>query len=501
MKTIKMLHMKHITSIGLMASCMLIVSVTQGAPRTWNGGSAGDWGNSANWTPTGTPTTSDDVIVGSSATVTNAQNSYKTLDIQTNATVKFSGEWAGSSAGATTVSGTLGRNVTGVMRLGGTMNLNGHLATTINFLDMQGKGINFTDGATFDFTGMNFEHKGNNTISFKLTAGGFKTLTAGSLVSGNNGSFNATWTNVTYNVDFSDYDIRSGLRVVLMDFTGHDTRFNTGFNAATVNLNAGSSGLIANLSFETSTSSLVLTFPYPVTWNGNNGPNWLDRLNWTPTNLPTVSDNVLVKSGASITNGQSSFATLEIQTNATVKLSSATGQSGLGVRTLKVAGTLGMDAGGVLRMNGATLNLSGHLGSGITWLDMLSGTITFTNGAAIDNSSMSLEHKGWNTFNYVLGTNGFTTLVMGSLHSGNNGTFNAAWSNATYNINVSAYTGPRAINITLVDYSGHSAIFNNTFNPKVTITGHDGGNLSFDTTTSKLILRVYGPKGTMVTFK
>ena len=476
---------------------LLIAVSAQAVTRTWDGtGDGANWTDTLNWNPDGTPGTSDDIIIGSSATVTNAQNSYKTLDIQIGANVKFAGEWAGSSAGATTVSGTLGRHVSGVMRLGGTMNLNGHLATTINFLDMQGRSINFTDGVAFDNTGMGFEHKGNNAFSFKISPGGFKTVTAGFLYSGNNGSFNATWTNITYNVDFSDYDIRSGLRIVLMDFTGHDTRFNTDFNAATVNLNAGSSGLIANLSFETSTSSLVLTFPYPLTWNGNNSPNWLDRLNWTPTNLPTVSDNVLVKSGASITNGQSSFATLEIQTNATVKLSSATGQSGLGVRTLKVAGTLSMDAGGVLRMNGAALNLSGHLGSGITWLDMLSGTITFTNGAAIDNSSMSFEHKGWNTFNYVLGTNGFTTLVMGSLYSGNN----AAWSNATYNINVSPYTGPRAINITLADYSGHSAIFNNTFNPKVTITGHDGGSLSFDTTTSKLILRVYGPKGTMVTF-
>ncbi len=481
--------------VGLVLALFTATSA-QATTRTWDGGGDGaNWTDTMNWNPDGTTGTSDILTVGSGASVTNGQSTFASLEIQTNASVTIT-EFL-SSGRTLNVAGTLTRSGNGVLRLGGaTLNLSGHLGSGISWLDMSSGSINFTNGTTFDNTGMSFEHKGNNTFSFKLTAGGFKTLTAGYLYSGNS----AAWSNVTYNVDISDYDLRSGLRIVLMDFSGHSAVFGSNFNTAKVNINTGSSGLTANLSFDTTTSSLVLTFPYPLTWNGNNGSDWMDRMNWTPTNLPSVSDTVLIKSGATVTNGQSSFATLEIQTNATVKLTAATGQSGLGVRSLTVAGTLGVDSGGVLRMNGATINLSGHLGSGITWLDMNSGTFTFTNGAAIDNPSMSFEHKGWNTFNYVLGTNGFTTLVMGSLSSGNNGAFDAAWSNATYNISVSAYTGPRAINITLADYSGHSAVFTNTFNPKVTITGHDGGSLSFDKTTSKLILRVYGPKGTLVRF-
>lgn len=481
--------------ISLFVGLMITVSA-QATTRTWDGGGNGsNWTDMLNWNPDGTTGSSDNLTVGSGISVTNGQSTFATLEIQTNASVTIT-EFLGSGQ-TLSVAGTLNRSGSGVLRLGGaTLNLSGHLGSAVTFLDMSGGSINFTNGATFDNTGMSFEHKGNSTFSFKVTAGGFKTLTAGFLNSGNNGLFYAAWSNVTYNVDISDYDLRSGLRIVLMDFSGHSAVFGSNFNTAKVNINTGSSGLTANLSFDTTTSSLVLTFPYPLTWNGNNGSDWMDRMNWTPTNLPSVSDTVLIKSGATVTNGQSSFATLEIQTNATVKLSAATGQSGLGVRSLTVAGTLGLDGGGVLRLNGATINLSGRLGSGITWLDMNLGSINFRDGATFDNSSMSFEHKGNNTFGYTLSTNGFKTIVAGNLASGNS----AAWSNVTYNIDVSAYTGPRAINMTLVDYSSQDTIFTNTFNPKVTITGLDGGSLSFDKTTSKLILRVYGPKGSLIRF-
>ena len=218
-----------------------------------------------------------------------------------------------------------------------------------------------------------------------------------------------------------------------------------------------------------------------------------------PTNLPSASDTVVVGSGATVTNGQSTFASLEIRQGATVKLSASTGQNGIGVRTLTVAGTLDVHAGqgSVVRLGGTTVNLSGHLGSGIGWLDLLNGSINFTNGAAFDNPAMAFEHKGNNTFSYTLSTNGFTTLVAGNLASGSYGV-PAAWSNATYNIGISGYTGPRPKAFVLADYSGQDTIFTNTFNPKVTITGLDGGSLRFDTNTSSLVLKVNGPKGTLI---
>jgi hypothetical protein len=476
------------------AGVVFVISA-QAVTRTWDGGGDGrNWTDTLNWNPDGTTTASDNLTVGLSASVTNGQSAFASLEIQTNASVTLAGDL--TSGRTLSVAGTL--NKAGVLRLNGAaINLSGHLGSGITWLDMNGGNISFTNGAVFDNAGMSFEHKGNNTFSFKLSASGFKTLTAGYLYSGNS----AVWSNVTYNVDISDYDLRSGLRVVLMDFTGNGTVFNSGFNTAKVNINTGSSGLAANLSFDTSTSSLVLTFPYPLTWSGGgDNANWMDRLNWMPTNLPSVSDTVLIKSGATVTNGQSNFATLEIQTNSVVKLSASTGQNSIGARTLLVAGTLDVhaDQGGVVRLGGATLNLSGHLGSSMSFLDLLNGSITFTNGAAIDNVNMNFEHKGINAFTYVLGPNGFKTLVMGGLYSGNNGSFNAAWSNATYTIDVSAYTGSRPISMALADYSGHSAIFTNSFNPKVTITGLDGGSLRFDTVTSSLILKVYGLKGTLL---
>jgi hypothetical protein len=285
-----------------------------------------------------------------------------------------------------------------------------------------------------------------------------------------------------------------------MDFTGNDAVFSSGFNTAKVNILAGSSGLTANLSFDTSTSSLVLTFPYPLTWSGGgDGANWLDRLNWMPTNLPSVSDTVVIKAGTTVTNAQSTFATLEIQTNATVKLSALAGQNSLGARTLTVAGTLDVHAGqgGVVRLGGTTLNLSGHLGSGIMFLDTLNGIINFNNGAVFDNPNIDFEHKGNNTFRYTLSTNGFTKLIARNLYSGTYGTA-AAWSNATYSIDISAYDRNGGNTIVLADYTWHGDIFTNTFNPKVTVTGLYGGSLRFDTNTSSLILKVSGPKGTLI---
>ncbi len=478
--------------IGVLAALAGVLSA-QATVRTWDGGGDGTtWTDPLNWNPDGTTGTADILTVGPGAVVVNGQNSFASLEIQTNASVTLATNLAGGRT--LSVAGTLNK-ADGVLRLNGAIvNLSGHLASTITFLDTNGGSMSFTDGAAFDNAGMGFEHKGYNTFGFKLSAGGFKTLKAGSLFSGSNGSFSAAWSNVTYNIDISDYDLRSGLRVVLMDFTGHAAVFSSNFNTANVNIITGTSGLLANLAFETATSSLALTFPYPLTWNGDNGSNWMDPLNWTPTNLPSVSDAVLVESGGSVTNGRNTFASLEIQTGASVKLSAATGQGGLGARPLTVSGTLGLDAGGVLRLNGASVALPGHLGSGITWLDMGGGSMHFSDGAAFDNANINFEHKGNNAFIYTLSPGGFTTLVAGRLRSGSS----ALWANVTYTIDVSAYTGHRPVDIVLADYNGHDSTYSGTFDPTVTVTGHDGGSLSFDTVSSRLVLRVYGPRGTVI---
>jgi hypothetical protein len=94
------------------------------------------------------------------------------------------------------------------------------------------------------------------------------------------------------------------------------------------------------------------------TWDGGgDGTTWTDPLNWNPDGTTGTADILTVGPGATVVNGQNTFASLEIQSGASVTLATDLG----GGRTLSVAGTL--NKSGVLRLNGAAVNLSGHLAS------------------------------------------------------------------------------------------------------------------------------------------
>jgi len=481
---------------------VVLAGISQAATKTWDGGGSGDaWTTGDNWDPNGIPGDSDDVIVGLNASVTDGQREFTSLAIQAGAKVTLATSDLSLLGGRTlNIAGTLDATATAgndVLRFSTTtVNLSGALGSGIDFLDTNGSTINFTNGATFNNPNMNFEHKGWNTFGFKLESSGFTTINAGTLYSGSTGGFAAAWSNATYNIDISDYDLANGLSIVLMDFKGTATIFDGVFNP-TVNIIAGDSGLEADLTFNKDTDALILTFPYPVTWGGGgNGANWAEAANWIPNVVPVVTDSVLVGTGASVTNASPNvFATLEIEPGATVSM--AGGDITLGTRTLTVDGTLTRDSSGVVRLGGATIELSGHIGANFQFLDTNNGTINFYDGAAFDNPNMPFEHKGINTFGYKLSETGFTTLIAGYLNAGNS----AVWSQATYNIDISDYDISNGSNIVLADYSGHSGNFNNTFDPTINITGLDGGKLSFDTATSQLRLKVYGPPGTIIMLK
>ena len=158
-------------------------------------------------------------------------------------------------------------------------------------------------------------------------------------------------------------------------------------------------------------------------------------------------------------------------------------------KTVDVDGTLNLD--GTFRPSGCIFNLSGSLGSGITWLDMKGGTtINFTDGASFANTGMSFELRDTPIFGFDLSAAGFTPIVVGGLYGANGW---AGWSEVTFNIDVSNYDISNGTSVVLMDFASD---FGGTFDPTVNVidggTGI-GGLLSFDSATSQLILTIDPP--------
>ena len=229
-------------------------------PKTWDGEAADNsWGSATNWDPDGVPDAGEQVVVGSNAAVTGATNVFSSLTIEAGTSVTLDATtdlWQNNLR----IDGTLDK--AGVLRIGGTgggsnIEISGSLGPSMTFLDTQNATINFIDGASFANPGLHFEHKGTNTFGYTLSPTGFTTLMAGGLFSGNN----ASWSDVTYNIDVSNYDINNGTVVTLADYTS--TTMVGDFANATVNVMTGDSGLDATLSFDPVEVRLVLKFEAP----------------------------------------------------------------------------------------------------------------------------------------------------------------------------------------------------------------------------------------------
>jgi hypothetical protein len=439
-------------------------------PKVWAGGASGSWATATNWDPQQIPLAADDVIVGSNAAVTDGTDVFSTLEIQAGAKVTMGPLSNGFLSGKTlNVAGTL--DYVGVFRPYSTLNLSGGLGSNITFLDAGNATMSFTDGASFGNPGMSFQQH-TNIFNYTLSATGFTTLRAAHMYGDN-------WSNVTYNIDISNYNLSSGTIVTLAQYGGTSIAGN--FADAHVNIIAGSSGLTPIVTY----SSNALIVQFTKVWDGGASGSWATATNWNPDQIPLAADKVQVGSNAAVADGTSTFSDLEIQAGATVTMVTDMSSSNY----VKVAGTL--NRAGVHRLNGAKIDLTGtgSLGAGITWFDTNGCTINFTDGASFGNPSMTFEHKATNTFGYTLSTTGFTTIIAGNLYSGSG----ATWANATYNINISAYDISHGGTITLVDYSGHSAAFDGTFNPTVNINAGSSGltaTLAFDKVNSKLVLTI-----------
>ena len=289
------------------------------------------------------------------------------------------------------------------------------------------------------------------------SAGGAQYAYFGKITGGTSGTFSQT-------VDLGQW----GLSVTDFDY------INVGFARDAV---AGSEVTIDNV-------SLVVNY---ITWDNDSGDGlWTTAANWNPDGVPGASGRVLVETGT-VTSAQNDFSELYISEGASVTFAEDLQTGNL----ISTAGTL--DKSGVWRLSGAsvTLESTGVLGANITHFDTLNSTFNVEDGASFANSSMPFEHKGANTFGYTLSETGFTTLVAGGLLSGSS----AQWSDATYNIDVSAYDISRGTTIVLADYASHAAAFDGPFNPTVNIitgtgTQELGGSLAFDTTESQLVLTI-----------
>ena len=451
--------LKMLTVLGVVA----LSATAMAATRTWDNDSTdGLWSTASNWSEDTKPVANDSVIINTGGTVTSDIGSWPgNLDVtlsggsdiaQSGGALRFSGSSLSVGAGSTLSGG---------------------------FWDLDDADITFDDGAaaTMSF----WEQKDYNKFTFNLSSNGFTALTPGTFLIGN-GTMAGSISNATYIVDMVDYAGGAGT-VTLMDF-GSDAASmdNTKFQTATLTILNSNAYPNTTIVWNNSLEAIQLNVIDAV-WDGGAGDGlWTSATNWAGDVAPAAGSIVHISNGDTVIgmNGN-------LPAGCTVNL---TGNSTL-------TSTLG-----ALRLNSSTINVAS--GSTLTsdvnkWFDLNNGTVNFEDGAT--NTVDNWEHKGSNTFGFTLSETGFTTLTPNFLRSGSS----ATWSDATYNIDISAYNRENGSTITLMDFntSDDFGTFDPSANaPTVNITGHEGGTLLWDADNHKLILKVVVPlKGTVILLK
>lgn len=427
----------------LFVSCLIAwSSASQAATPVWDGGASGNWSVNTNWDPDAAPVNGDTITIGSGSTVT-----YDVSDF-------FLG-----SATTLNLNGTLTRAA--VLRTqGATINVGATGEIAGGFKDLNGSSLTFEAGAKFSAS--DWEQKAVNIFTFKLGASGFTAMTPGKFwIAGG-------WTiaNATYNVDMANYTGGKGT-ITLVDFTNDAAAMdNTKFQGAGgLNLLNASGFPNTTITWNNTNEAIQITV-VDVHWDGGGGDGlWTNVLNWSGNTAPVAGDKIYITSGATVNALGLSGGNLP--SGCTVNLS---------------GGSILTMSSGPIRLAGSTINVAA--GSALTgaWWDLSNGTLNLVDGSVATMSQW--EQKGNNTFNFTLSETGFTTLTPGALWSGNG----ALWANATYNINMANYNPANGSAVVLMDFSSHNAVYNGTFNPSVNITGKSGWNLTFDKTTSKLIV-------------
>ncbi len=215
---------------------------------------------------------------------------------------------------------------------------------------------------------------------------------------------------------------------------------------------------------------LVAASAYSATlvWDGGGGDGLLGTANnWNPDQAPVASDTL------NVTNGDKVSHANNLPSGVTINLSGSS--------------SLSTD-GAVIRLLNANINVgAGTSLIGAFW-DLNNGDLTFEDGAIATMATW--EQKGTNTFTFNLSATGFTTLNPNSFRRGGG----ALMSDATYTVDMAAYTGG-AGTITLVDFSSDfTSMTNATFQGATLIvlnTGaYTGSHLTWDDATDSIQLHI-----------
>ncbi len=459
-----MTKMKLIQLVLLM--CMAVfVSASHAATLDWDGDDGdGLLSTAANWDPDQVPATSDTLNISTGATVSHENN------LPGSVTINLTG-----NSSLSTVSAVIRLNNANI-DVGSGSSLIGA------FWDLDDADLVFEDGAVASMA--NWEQKDVNTFTFTLGASGFTTLTPGTFRIGN-GSLSGDIANATYTADLASYTGSGGV-VTLVDFTSDGAAMdNSKFQGAGgLNvINAGSHA--ARFFWDDAAEAIKLNIDPTVTWDGGGSDGeWKTDDNWTggPENQAPVANDTVV-----ISNGD------------TVSYDTSTGQSLPGSLTVNLSGNSTLTASGsAIRLNNAAITV----GSGST-LTSTSGThwdlddadITFDDGAicTIDD----WEQKDDNTFTFILGATGFTTLAPRRFLF-RNGSKPWDFANTTYTVDMAAYAGGTGT-ITLVDFAtddegrGSDANFQTATLNVLNRGVFTGSNLSWDDTEEAIVLHVMYP--------
>lgn len=453
--------MRYLSAIVILG-VLVLPAVSQGATVTWDGGGSDtNWSTADNWDGGGSgadgkPGTGDTVIIATGDSVL--------CDI---------GNWPSGMNVTLSGGSDLAQSVATLRMSSDHLHVGSGSTLSGGFWDLAGSSITFENGAAATMT--SWEQKFNNTFTFVLGPTNFTTLTPGSLIiAGHN---NTTMSNATYIVDMTNYTGGAAI-IPLVDFTsdGSGTTADTFQWATLIVTNAGSYPEPA-IRWNDNDDAIELA-PYGgvLAWDGEAGDGlWRNPTNWNADVLPGGGETIAIGNGD------------------TVEWDAVDSQSLPGGLTVNLSGNSTLHSSHVIRLSGSTINVGAgcSLTSGVNnFFDLNNGTVNFEAGAT--NTVHMWEHKGNNTFGFTLNETGFPTLTPVYLASGSGVT----WSNATYNIDISAYDRARGKKITLIDWGSHHANFTDTFDGvTANITGHEGGTLSWDTAESQLILHVVPIQG------
>ena len=442
--------------IGMLASA-------QGATKTWNNDNGnGAFATAENWVEDAAPVSGiDSVVLDPSA-----------------GTAWFSSEFTIAS-GQRMTSDTSGV----AMRIGSGGNLT---VATGSIMDFSTSGASLAENGSLNQR-MTFEAGATVSLADLYTSSGWTMEFVADALGVTKVDVNFFSPKGSLELDLTQYDTANGSALILFDYAGGAA----GAFSSTNVTGAPADGTL-NYAYDQGGGDRAIAYvlDLPYQWDaGASDDDWTTAANWNFNAVPGASDEVMIGTGFSVTNGQAEFGTLMIATNSTV----AFGEDGLpAASAIMCAGTVTRT--GVWRLSGGgalTLTGTGRMGAAVTWLDLQGASLHFFDGASFDNAAMDFEARGVNAFGFVLSASGFATLDLGQLWDAG-----STWADKTFNIDISGYDRYLGTTITLMDFStgGLGGTFDPGANsPTVNITGHSGGTLHWDPVNYNLVLEMAPP--------